>query len=168
MKLKIVLIMGLLSLGLNTNAQQEDYGETEKKHFLYDFIGDSDSLGLIDKKYVDAWWSVSDSASIIPLTRKETRGIIKAFKSGAFDDASVIKHDDVKNEAGEIIEYGMIESISVQADLPPKAYYIFVGKTKELPYKNGHFYMTDVTSVSLSNKWKKKVDAIIKKYCYNE
>ena len=61
MKLKIVLIMGLLSLGLNTNAQQEDYGETEKKHFLYDFIGDSDSLGLIDKKYVDAWWSVSDS-----------------------------------------------------------------------------------------------------------
>lgn len=130
MKLKIVLIMGLLSLGLNTNAQQYDYGEIEKKDFLYHFIGDSDSLGLIDKKYVDAWWSVLDSASIIPLTRKETRDIIKAFKSGAFDDASVIKHDDVKNEAGEIIEYGMIESISVQADLLPKTYYIFVGKTK--------------------------------------
>mgnify|MGYP000715387618 CR=1 FL=1 len=115
MKLKIVLIMGLLSLGLNANAQQYDYGEIEKKDFLYHFIGDSDSLGLIDKKYVDAWWSVSDSASIIPLTRKETRDIIKAFKSGAFDDASVIKYDDVKNEAGEIIEYGMIESISVQS-----------------------------------------------------
>lgn len=168
MKLKIVLIMGLLSLGLNTNAQQEDYGETEKKHFLYHFIGDSDSLGLIDKKYVDAWWSVSDSASIIPLTRKETRNIIKAFKSGAFHDASVIKHDDVKNEAGEIIEYGMIESISVQANLPPKTYYIFVGKTKALPYENGNFYITDITGVSLSNKWKKKVDAIIKKYCSNE
>ena len=168
MKLKIVLIMGLLSLGLNTNAQQEDYGETEKKHFLYDFIGDSDSLGLIDKKYVDAWWIVSDSASIIPLTRKETRDIIKAFKSGAFDDASAIKHDDVKNEAGEIIEYGMIENISVQANLPPKTYYIFVGKTKALPYENGNFYITDITSVSLSNKWKKKVDAIIKKYCSNE
>lgn len=168
MKLKIVLIMGLLSLGLNTNAQQEDYGETEKKHFLYDFIGDSDSLGLIDKRYVDAWWSVSDSASIIPLTRKETRDIIKAFKSGAFYDASVIKHDDVKNEAGEIIEYGMIENISVQANLPPKTYYIFVGKTKALPYENGNFYITDITSVSLSNKWKKKVDAIIKKYCSNE
>ena len=168
MKLKIVLIMGLLSLELNTNAQQEDYGETEKKHFLYDFIGDSDSLGLIDKRHVDAWWSVSDSASIIPLTRKETRDIIKAFKSGAFYDASVIKHDDVKNEAGEIIEYGMIENISVQANLPPKTYYIFVGKTKELPYENGNFYITDITSVSLSNKWKKKVDAIIKKYCSNE
>ncbi len=168
MKLKIVLIMGLLSLGLNTNAQQEDYGETEKKHLLYDFIGDSDSLGLIDKRYVDAWWSVSDSASIIPLTRKETRDIIKAFKSGAFYDASVIKHDDVKNEAGEIIEYGMIENISVQANLPPKTYYIFVGKTKALPYENGNFYITDITSVSLSNKWKKKVDAIIKKYCSNE
>ena len=168
MKLKIVLIMGLLSLGLNTNAQQEDYGETEKKHLLYDFIGDSDSLGLIDKRYVDAWCSVSDSASIIPLTRKETRDIIKAFKSGAFYDASVIKHDDVKNEAGEIIEYGMIENISVQANLPPKTYYIFVGKTKALPYENGNFYITDITSVSLSNKWKKKVDAIIKKYCSNE
>lgn len=168
MKLKIVLIMGLLSLGLNTNAQQEDYGETEKKHFLYDFIGDSDSLGLIDKRHVDAWWSVSDSASIIPLTRKETRDIIKAFKSGAFYDASVIKHDDVKNEAREIIEYGMIENISVQANLPPKTYYIFVGKNKELPYENGNFYITDITSVSLSNKWKKKVDAIIKKYCSNE
>ncbi len=34
MKLKIVLIMGLLSLGLNTNAQQYDYGEIEKKDFL--------------------------------------------------------------------------------------------------------------------------------------
>ena len=168
MKLKIVLIMGLLSLGLNTNAQQEDYGETEKKHFLYDFIGDSDSLGLIDKRHVDAWWSVSDSASIIPLTRKETRDIIKAFKSGAFYDASVIKHDDVKNQAAEIIEYGMIENISVQANLPPKTYYIFVGKTKELPYENGNFYITDITSVSLSDKWKKKVDAIIKKYCSNE
>lgn len=168
MKLKIVLIMGLLCLGLNTNAQQEDYGETEKKHFLYDFIGDSDSLGLIDKKYVDAWWSVLDSASIILLTRKETRDIIKAFKSGAFYDASVIKHDDVKNEAGEIIEYGMIESISVQANLPPKTYHIFVGKTKALPYENGNFYITDITSVSLSNKWKKKVDAIIKKYCSNK
>lgn len=117
---------------------------------------------------MDAWWSVSDSASIIPLTRKETRDIIKAFKSGAFYDASVIKHDDVKNEAGEIIEYGMIENISVQANLPPKTYYIFVGKTKELPYENGNFYITDITSVSLSNKWKKKVDAIIKKYCSNE
>lgn len=117
---------------------------------------------------MDAWWSVSDSASIIPLTRKETRDIIKAFKSGAFNDASVIKHDDVKNEAGEIIEYGMIESISVQADLPPKTYYILVGKTKVLPYENGHFYITDIKSVSLSDKWKKKVDAIIKKYCSNE
>lgn len=160
--------MGLLSVGLNTHAQQYDYGEIKKKDFLYHFIGDSDSLGLIDKKYVDAWWSVSDSASIIPLTRKETRDIIKAFKSGAFDDISVIKHDNVKNEAGEIIEYGMIESISVQANLPPKTYYIFIGKTKKLPYENGHFYMTDVTFVLLSNKWKKKVDAIIKKYCSNE
>ena len=61
--------MELLSLGLNINAQQYDYGETEKKDFLYHFIGDSDSLGLIFNPKL----SNSIINTILSLDRKSTR-----------------------------------------------------------------------------------------------
>lgn len=51
---------------------------------------------------------------------------MEAFKSGAFNDVSIEKEDDIKNEAGKIISYGEPKTISVEVPTPPAdTYYIF-------------------------------------------
>ena len=163
MNIRTILIMGLLSMLIPVCNAQRILTEQEQADidtFLYlqakheteiKALITTDTLYLVDRKYVYAYkgYHISyDNTKVIPLTSKEKQTITDAYKEGTLG----ISVNDVVNYAA----------------IPTFYTYLFVtGDTFILSYNYGIFKYGDFEEydVTISNKWRQKVESIIKKYC---
>lgn len=111
----------------------------------------TDTLYLVDRKHVNIYKNnhISyDHTKVIPLTSKEKKTISDAYRKGTLG----ISIDDVVN----------------YASIPAFYTYLFIARdTFILSYNYGAFKYGDFEEydVIISNKWRRKVESIIKKYC---
>lgn len=155
--------MGLLSMLVPVCNAQRKLTEQEQADidaFLYlqakhkaeiKTLITTDILYLVDRKHVYAYkgYHISyDNTKVIPLTPKEKKTITDAYRKGALG----ISVNDIVNYAA----------------IPAFNSYLFVaGNTFILSYNYGIFKHESFEEydIAISNKWKRKVESIIKKYC---
>jgi len=163
MNIRTILIMGLLSMLVSGCKVQRKLTEQEQADidtFLYlqakheaeiKALITTDILYLVDRKHVYAYkgYHISyDNTKVIPLTAKEKKTITDAYRKGALG----ISVNDIVNYAA----------------IPAFNSYLFVaGNTFILSYNYGIFKHESFEEydIAISNKWKRKVESIIKKYC---
>jgi len=189
MKLKMLLIMGLLSLGLNINAQKQKnkqegiLGDVLTKEQLckeealkwkpiYEgeikALATADTLYLIDRKHVNLRGCHYDDAKLIALTSEEKNVIVEAYSKGEFAVLDFNRYDEFGNLLCIENSNDIVEPLSL---LPYNAYLFAVkGKDAEnvytISYIHRKFRVCALDfDVTISDKWKEKVNAIIKKYC---
>lgn len=190
MKLKMLLVMGLLSLGLNINAQEQKKNEQEdilgvvltkerickeetlKWKPIYEgeikTLATADTLYLIDRKHVDLKGDHYDDAKLIALTSEEKNMIVEAYSKGEFAVLDFNRYDEFGNLLYIEDSYDIVEPPTL---LPYNAYLFAVkGEDTEnvytISYIHRKFRVCALDfDVIISDKWKEKVNAIIKKYC---
>ena len=174
MNIRTILIMGLLSMLVSDCKVQRKLTEQEQAYkdaLLYSkpkyeaeikALIMTDTLYLVDRRYVNPYPSdfISyDDTKVIPLTCKEKQTITDAYKEGTLD---------VSDNGIIYDEHGAVEGFYETATTPAFYAYLFVARnTFILSYNNGIFKCENTAEywVTISDKWKQKVESIIKKYC---
>ena len=174
MNIRTILIMGLLSMLVSDCKVQRKLTEQEQAYkdaLLYSqpkyeaeikALIMTDTLYLVDRRYVNPYPSYFisyDDTKVIPLTSKEKQIITDAYRKGALD---ILDYGVIYDEHGAVT--GFYEAAPNPASY---AYLFVVGNTFILSYNNAIFRCESIQqySVTISNKWKQKVETIIKKYC---
>lgn len=164
MNIRTILIMGLLNTLVPVCNAQRKLTEQEQADidtFLYlqakheaeiKTLITTDTLYLVDRKHVYAYkgYHISyDNTKVIPLTSKEKKTITDAYRKGAL--GFLINND--------IINYAAIPAFN--------SYLFVAGNTFILSYNYGIFKHESFEEydITISNKWKRKVESIIQKYC---
>lgn len=137
-------------------------GPAEKEIIFDKFVGKSDTLYLVDRMFVETGRNISDAARKIPLTSEEREIVIEAFRNGRYYNLSYYLAED-----GTVL--GSVDLDPSNKLAEAYKYYMFIGQSA-LSYNLASFEYPDETvftmeSVGLSDEWREKVNAIIKKYC---
>ena len=176
--------MGLLSLGLNINAQEQKKNEQEdilgvvltkerickeetlKWKPIYEgeikTLATADTLYLIDRKHVDLKGDHYDDAKLIALTSEEKNMIVEAYSKGEFAVLDFNRYDEFGNLLYIEDSYDIVEPPTL---LPYNAYLFAVkGEDTENVYTISYIHRkfrvcTLDFDVTISDKWKEKVNA---------
>lgn len=156
--------MGLLNMSIsNCNAPRKltEPEQADIDAFLYlqpkyeaeiKSLITTDTLYLVDRKHVYTYkgYHISyDNTKVIPLTSKEKKTIADAFRKGTLGFSG----------NNDIVNYAVIPAFN--------SYLFVAGNTFILSYNYGIFRHESFEDydITISNKWKRRVESILQKYC---